>query len=48
MTNTCSTYVEITMAYLPCSPAQSLTDQIRLSQSHVHKLLGSFHFVRYL
>jgi len=36
MTNTCFTHVEITMAYLPFSLAQSLTDPTRLSQSQVH------------
>ena len=38
MTNTCFTNVEITMAYLPYSPAQSLTDPTRLSQNQAHNI----------
>jgi hypothetical protein len=36
MTKTCFTNVEVTMAYLPYSPSQSLTDPTRLSQRQVH------------
>jgi hypothetical protein len=36
MTNIYFTNVEITMAYLRYSPAHSLTDPTRLSQSQLH------------